>query len=40
MTTLESTVEDLAKDYLITGGENKEISFGRVQKQVEEELKG
>ena len=39
MTTLESTVEDLAKGYMLTGGENKDISYGRVQKQVEEELK-
>jgi hypothetical protein len=38
MTTLESTVEDLAKGYISLGGEDMEISFGRVQKQVDEEL--
>jgi hypothetical protein len=38
MILLESTVEDLAKSFLCTGGENREISFGRVQKQVNEEL--
>ena len=38
MTLLESTVEDLSKSFLQLGGENKEISFGRVQKQVDEEL--
>lgn len=39
MVLLESTVEDLTKGFLTTGGENKEISFGRLEKQVEEELK-
>lgn len=38
MTMLESTVEDLAKGYMLTGGDDKDISFGRVQKQVDEEL--
>ena len=38
MRVLEPTVEDLAKSYLSLGGENKDISFGRVQKQVDEEL--
>jgi hypothetical protein len=39
MTLLESTTEDLAKSFLSLGGDNKEISFGRVQKLVEKELK-
>ena len=38
MTLLESTVEDLAKGYITLGGDNKELSFGRVQRQVDEEL--
>lgn len=38
MTLLESTVEDLSKSFLQLGGENKEISFGRIQEQVDEEL--
>ncbi len=38
MNILEPTVEDLAKSFLILGGENKEISFGRVQQLVDEEL--
>jgi hypothetical protein len=38
MTTLESSVEDLAKGYMALGGDDKELSFGRVQKQVEEEM--
>ena len=39
LTTLESTVEDLAKGYIRLGGDDKEISFGRVQRQVDEELR-
>ncbi|OPJ62893.1 hypothetical protein [Clostridium oryzae] len=39
MNLLESTVEDLSKSFLKLDGEDKEISFGRVQKQVDEELK-
>ncbi len=39
MTLLESTVEDLAKGFLSVGGGSKELSFGRVMKQVDEELK-
>ena len=39
MNLLEPTVEDLAKSFLALGGENKEISFGRVQQLVDEELK-
>lgn len=38
MHVLEITVEDLAKGFLTLGGENKEISFGRVQQQVYKEL--
>ena len=38
MHELESTVEDQAKAYVFTGAENKDISFGRIQKQVDEEL--
>lgn len=38
MNVLETTVEDLAKSFLTLGGENKEISFGRVQQQVYKEL--
>ncbi len=38
MTVLESTVEDLAKGYLKTGGESKELSYGRLEKQIAEEL--
>jgi len=38
MILVESTVEDLAKSFLTIGGSNKEISFGRVQKLVDEEL--
>ncbi|MEL7648788.1 MAG: hypothetical protein AAGU76_11885 [Sedimentibacter sp.] len=39
MNTLESTVEDLSKSFLILGGENKGISFGRVEQQVIDELR-
>ncbi|MGL5641931.1 MAG: hypothetical protein ACRDDM_06660 [Paraclostridium sp.] len=38
MHELESTVEDLAKGYVTTGGKNKEMSFGRIQKEVDKEL--
>ena len=38
MGVLEPTVEDLAKAYLTLGGEDKEISFGRVNEQVDKEL--
>lgn len=38
MTLLESTVEGLSKSFLQLSGEDKHISFGRVQKQVDEEL--
>ncbi len=39
MTLLESTVEDLAKGYMNVGGDEIETSFGRVQKEVEKEIK-
>ena len=35
---LEPTVEDLTKAYLQLGGERKELSFGRVQALVDDEL--
>lgn len=38
MNTLESTVEDLSKSFLILGGENKDMSFGRVEQKVIKEL--
>lgn len=38
MHELESTVEDLTKAYVDTGVEEKEISFGRIQKEVDKEL--
>jgi len=38
MRILEPTVEDLSKGFLSIGGDNKEISFGRVRKQVVDEL--
>ena len=39
MNTLESTVKDLSKSFLTLDGEDKKISFERVQKQVDDELK-
>lgn len=38
MTTLESTVNDLAKSFLTQCGEDKAISFGRLEGQVKEEI--
>jgi hypothetical protein len=38
MTTLESTVNDLAKSFLLQSGENKELSFGRVERDVAAEI--
>ena len=38
MKILEPTVEDLSKGFLSIGGDDKEISFGRIQKQVDDEL--
>ncbi len=37
-TLLEGTVEDLTKGFLTVGGEDKDLSFGRLQPQVNEEL--
>ena len=39
MNILESTVEDLSKSFLTLSGEDKKVSFERVQKQVDAELK-
>ena len=39
MNILESTVEYLSKSFLTLDGEDKKISFERVQKQVDDELK-
>ena len=39
MLLLESTTEDLTKGFLATGGENKEVSFGRLQSEIDKELK-
>ncbi len=36
MLTLESTVEDLAKGFLVVGGDNKDLSFGRLDGEIEE----
>ena len=38
MVLLESTVNDLAKSFLTQGGDDKEISFGRLQIEVDKEL--
>ena len=38
MTLLEQTVEDLAKGYKDLGAEDKAISFGRLKKQIDDEL--
>ena len=38
MVLLESTVNDLAKSFLSQGGDDKEISFGRLQIEVDKEL--
>lgn len=38
MEILEPTVEDLAKGFIELGGEDKSISFGRVQEEVDSEL--
>ncbi len=39
MTLLESTVEDLTKAFLSIAGDNKALSFGRVQQLVDEEIR-
>ncbi|MDR0862206.1 MAG: DUF3849 domain-containing protein [Oscillospiraceae bacterium] len=38
MTLLESTVNDLAKSFLLEGGEDKDVSFGRLAKEIEDEI--
>ena len=38
MTTLESTVQDLAKGYLQEFGEDKTRSFGRIMPEVMQEI--
>ena len=38
MTLLESTVNDLAKSFLLQSGEDMELSFGRLMQEVNEEL--
>ncbi len=38
MDILEPTVEDLAKGYLLLGGEDKSLSFGRINEQIKKEL--
>ena len=38
MTLLESTVNDLAKSFLLQTGENKEISFGRIMNEIKKEI--
>lgn len=37
---LESTVEDLAKGYLKANGCEEELSFGRLKKEIDEEIGG
>ena len=39
MVLLESTVEDLSRGYLDLGGTETRVSFGRVQEQVDDELR-
>jgi hypothetical protein len=38
MTLLESTVNDLAKSFLLESGDNKEISFGRLMQEIKKEI--
>ena len=38
MTLLESTVNDLAKSFLLQSGDNKEISFGRLSQEIKTEI--
>ncbi len=40
MLELESTVEDLTKALLTAGGDNRDFWFKRVDRQIEEELRG
>ena len=39
MELLESTVQDLTKGYMELGACDKSVSYGRIQKQVDDELK-
>lgn len=38
MITLEATTEEIARNLMQLGGENKEISFGKLEKEVESEV--
>jgi len=38
MVLLEQTVNDLTKSFLALGGDNKEISFGRLKEDIEKEI--
>lgn len=38
MTVLESTVNDLAKSFLLESGDDKSLSFGRIYKEVKDEI--
>lgn len=38
MMELETTAEDFTKSFIALGGKNKKLNFGRVEKQVKEEL--
>lgn len=38
MKLLENTTEDLAKGYVTLGAKNKELSFGKLKKEVDDEI--
>ncbi|QAA32951.1 hypothetical protein [Clostridium manihotivorum] len=38
MRLLETTTEDLAKSFVSVGGEDKELSFGKLKRQINEEI--
>lgn len=38
MTVLESTVNDLAKSFLLESGDDKSLSFGRIYREVKDEI--
>ncbi|GFZ29495.1 hypothetical protein CSC2_00210 [Clostridium zeae] len=38
MKLLENTTEDLAKGYVTLGAKNKELSFGKLEREVDEEI--
>lgn len=38
MGELEPTVNDLAKSFLLLAGEDKELSFGRLKRQIQDEI--